>query len=172
MKANLPQNEPKLLAKWAEMRLYDLIRQARSGAPAYVLHDGPPYANGPIHLGHALNKCLKDFVVKSKNMAGFDAPYIPGWDCHGLPIEIKVDQKLGGKKLQMQPLDVRLECRKYAEKFLDLQREQFKRIGVLGRFEKPYSTMTPELYQTIKRLDEHFKSRQQSGMVKSQTTGQ
>jgi len=148
MKANLPQNEPKLLAKWAEMRLYDRIRQARGGAPAYVLHDGPPYANGPIHLGHALNKCLKDFIVKSKNMAGFDAPYIPGWDCHGLPIEIKVDQKLGGKKLQMQPVDVRLECRKYAEKYFDLQREQFKRIGVLGRFEKPYSTMTPE-YESV-----------------------
>ena len=148
MKANLPQNEPKMLARWEEMRLYHRIRQARQGARQYVLHDGPPYANGPIHLGHALNKCLKDFVVKSKNMAGFDAPYIPGWDCHGLPIEIKVDQKLGGKKLQMQPLDVRLECRKYAEKYLDLQRQQFKRIGVVGRFEKPYSTMTPE-YESV-----------------------
>ena len=148
MKAGLPQNEPKILDRWEEMHLYERIREARKGAPAYVLHDGPPYANGPIHLGHALNKCLKDFVVKSKNMAGFDAPYIPGWDCHGLPIEIKVDQQLGGKKLQMQPLDVRLECRKYAEKYLDLQREQFKRIGVLGRFEKPYSTMTPE-YESV-----------------------
>src|SRR6266566_2463079 len=148
MKANLPQNEPKILAHWEEMRIYDRIRQAKAGAPAYVLHDGPPYANGPIHLGHALNKCLKDFVVKSKNMAGFDAPYIPGWDCHGLPIEIKVDQKLGGKKLQMKPVDVRLECRKYAQKYLDLQREQFKRIGVLGRFDKPYSTMTPE-YESV-----------------------
>src|SRR2546430_3358917 len=115
MKANLPQNEPKMLDRWQEMGLYERVREARKGAPAYVLHDGPPYANGPIHLGHALNKCLKDFVVKSKNMAGFDAPYIPGWDCHGLPIEIKVDQQLGGKKLQMKPVDVRLECRKYAE---------------------------------------------------------
>ena len=148
MKANLPQNEPKTLARWEEMRLYHRIRQARKGAQQYVLHDGPPYANGPIHLGHALNKCLKDFVVKSKNMAGFDAPYIPGWDCHGLPIEIKVDQKLGGKKLQMEPSAVRLECRSYAEKYLDLQREQFKRIGVVGRFEKPYSTMTPE-YESV-----------------------
>jgi isoleucyl-tRNA synthetase len=148
MKAGLPQNEPKILERWEEMRLYDRIRQVRKGDPLYVLHDGPPYANGPIHLGHALNKCLKDFVVKSKNMAGFDAPYIPGWDCHGLPIEIKVDQKLGGKKLQMKPLEVRLECRKYAQKYLDLQREQFKRIGVLGRFEKPYSTMTPE-YESV-----------------------
>ena len=148
MKANLPQNEPKILERWEHMGLYHRIREARKGAEAYVLHDGPPYANGPIHLGHALNKCLKDFVVKSKNMAGKDAPYIPGWDCHGLPIEIKVDQQLGGKKLQMQPLDVRLECRKYAQKYLDLQREQFKRIGVLGRFEKPYSTMTPE-YEAV-----------------------
>jgi len=148
MKANLPQNEPKILERWEQSRLYDRIREARKGSPAYVLHDGPPYANGPIHLGHALNKCLKDFVVKSKNMAGFDAPYIPGWDCHGLPIEIKVDQKLGGKKLQMKAVDVRLECRKYAQKYLDLQRQQFKRIGVLGRFEKPYSTMTPE-YESV-----------------------
>ena len=148
MKANLPQNEPKILERWEQSRLYDRIREARKGSPAYVLHDGPPYANGPIHLGHALNKCLKDFVVKSKNMAGFDAPYIPGWDCHGLPIEIKVDQKLGGKKLQMKAVDVRLECRKYAQKYLDLQREQFKRIGVLGRFDKPYSTMTPE-YESV-----------------------
>jgi len=148
MKANLPQNEPKVLDRWAEMGLYQRVREARKGAPLYVLHDGPPYANGPIHLGHALNKCLKDFIVKSKNMAGFDAPYIPGWDCHGLPIEIKVDQQLGGKKLQMKALDVRLECRKYAQKYLDLQREQFKRIGVLGRFEKPYSTMTPE-YEAV-----------------------
>jgi isoleucyl-tRNA synthetase len=148
MKANLPQNEPKTLERWEQARLYERIREARKGSPKYVLHDGPPYANGPIHLGHALNKCLKDFVVKSKNMAGFDAPYIPGWDCHGLPIEIKVDQKLGGKKLQMKAVDVRLECRKYAQKYLDLQREQFKRIGVLGRFDKPYSTMTPE-YESV-----------------------
>jgi isoleucyl-tRNA synthetase len=148
MKANLPQNEPKILERWEQMHLYERIREVRKGSPQYVLHDGPPYANGPIHLGHALNKCLKDFIVKSKNMAGFDAPYIPGWDCHGLPIEIKVDQQLGGKKLQMQPVDVRLECRKYAQKYLDLQRQQFQRIGVLGRFDKPYSTMTPE-YESV-----------------------
>ncbi|GAC1433045.1 MAG: isoleucine--tRNA ligase [Terriglobales bacterium] len=148
MKANLPQNEPRILERWKQMGLYERIRGARKGAPAYILHDGPPYANGPIHLGHALNKCLKDFVVKSKTMGGFDAPYIPGWDCHGLPIEIKVDQQLGGKKLQMKPVDVRLACRKYAEKYLDLQREQFKRIGVLGRFDQPYSTMTPQ-YESV-----------------------
>jgi isoleucyl-tRNA synthetase len=144
MKAGLPQNEPKMLARWEEQRIYDRIREVRKGAPTYVLHDGPPYANGPIHLGTAMNKCLKDFIVKSKNMAGFDSPYVPGWDCHGLPIEIKVDQMLGGKKLQMAAVDVRSECRKYAEKFLDLQRSQFKRIGVFGRFDQPYSTMTPQ----------------------------
>jgi isoleucyl-tRNA synthetase len=148
MKANLPQNEPKVLARWNDMRIYDQIREARRGAPTFILHDGPPYANGPIHLGHALNKCLKDFIVKSRTMAGFDSPYVPGWDCHGLPIEIKVDQQLGGKKLQMDPKDVRLECRKYAEKFLDLQREQFKRIGVFGRFDDPYSTMTAQ-YESV-----------------------
>ncbi len=151
MKANLPQNEPKILARWEETGLYERIREARKGAPAYVLHDGPPYANGPIHLGTALNKCLKDFVVKSKTMAGFDAPYIPGWDCHGLPIEIKVDKELGGKKLQMPVAAVRAACRKYAEKYLDLQRGQFKRIGVFGRWERPYSTMTPQYEAEIVR---------------------
>jgi isoleucyl-tRNA synthetase len=148
MKANLPQNEPKALARWQQMGIYDRIREARRGSPSYVLHDGPPYANGPIHLGHALNKCLKDFIVKSKTMSGFDSPYVPGWDCHGLPIEIKVDQQLGGKKLQMAKLEVREACRKYAQKFLDLQREQFKRIGVFGRWERPYSTMTPQ-YESV-----------------------
>ncbi len=107
-----------------------------------------PTPTALLHLGHALNKCLKDFIVKSKSMAGHDAPYVPGWDCHGLPIEIKVDQQLGKKKLQMNPSDVRLECRKYAEKFLDLQRSQFKRIGVFGRWDRPYSTMTPE-YESV-----------------------
>ena len=155
MKANLAENEPKILEHWHETGLYERIRQARKGEPVYVLHDGPPYANGPIHLGHALNKCLKDFVVKAKNMAAFDAPYIPGWDCHGLPIEIKVDQQLGGKKLKMQPFDVRQECRKYADKYLNLQSQQFQRIGVLGRFERPYSTMTPAYESVV--LETFFK---------------
>jgi isoleucyl-tRNA synthetase len=148
MKANLPQNEPKMLARWEQMKIYERIRQARKGAPQYILHDGPPYTSGPIHLGTALNKCLKDFIVKSKTMAGRDAPYVPGWDCHGLPIEIKVDKELGGKKLQMPATAVRAECRKYAQKFLDLQREQFKRIGVFGRFDRPYATMTPQ-YESV-----------------------
>jgi len=148
MKANLPQNEPKILARWEQTGIYERIRQARKGSPTYILHDGPPYTSGPIHLGTALNKCLKDFIVKSKTMAGFDAPYVPGWDCHGLPIEIKVDKELGGKKLQMRPTDVRAECRKYAQKFLDLQRQQFKRIGVFGRFDRPYATMNPQ-YESV-----------------------
>jgi len=148
MKAGLPQNEPKMLERWEQMGLYERIRQARKGKEKYILHDGPPYTSGPIHLGTAMNKCLKDFIVKSKTMSGFDAPYVPGWDCHGLPIEIKVDKELGGKKLEMHPTDVRLECRKYAQKFLDLQRQQFKRIGVFGRFDKPYATMTPQ-YESV-----------------------
>jgi isoleucyl-tRNA synthetase len=148
MKASLPKNEPKMLERWDEMRLYDRIREAHKGQPIYVLHDGPPYANGPIHLGTAMNKTLKDFVVKSRSMSGFDAPYVPGWDCHGLPIEIKVDDQLGRKKLDMDPLAVREECRKYATKYLDLQREQFKRLGVLGRWERPYSTMDPQ-YESV-----------------------
>ncbi|ABF40862.1 Isoleucyl-tRNA synthetase [Candidatus Koribacter versatilis Ellin345] len=152
MKANLPLNEPKMLARWEEQRIYELIRESRQGKPSYILHDGPPYANGPIHLGHALNKCLKDFVVKSKTMAGFDAPYIPGWDCHGLPIEIKVDEQLGRKKLEMDPLDVRAACAKYALKYLDTQREQFKRLGVFGQWDKPYSTMTPEYESVVLRI--------------------
>jgi len=141
MKANLPQNEPARLAEWESTGLYEKIRGARQGSPKYILHDGPPYANGAIHLGHALNKCIKDFVVKTKTMAGFDAPYVPGWDCHGLPIEIKVDEKLGGKKLEMPAVAVRRACREYAQKFLDLQRSQFKRLGVFGRWDKPYATM-------------------------------
>jgi isoleucyl-tRNA synthetase len=152
MKANLPQNEPKWLEKWEKMGIYAKIRESRKGSPQYVLHDGPPYANGPIHLGTALNKSLKDFVVKSKTMAGFDAPYVPGWDCHGLPIEIKVDESLGRKKLEMAPIAVRKACRKYAEKYLDLQRSQFKRLGVFGRWEQPYSTMDPQYEATIVRV--------------------
>jgi isoleucyl-tRNA synthetase len=144
MKANLPQNEPARLAAWVEQDLYGEIRKARDGAAKYILHDGPPYANGAIHLGHALNKCIKDFVVKTKTMAGFDAPYIPGWDCHGLPIEIKVDEQLGRKKLEMPAVSVRRACREYAQKYVDLQRSQFQRIGVFGRWDAPYLTMSFE----------------------------
>jgi isoleucyl-tRNA synthetase len=141
MKANLPQNEPLRLARWASLRLYEELRKACQGRPVYLLHDGPPYANGPIHLGHALNKGLKDFVVKSKTMAGYDAPFVPGYDCHGLPIEIKVDEKLGRQKLTMPVPEVLDACRAYAQKYVDMQTEQFERIGCFGRWQTPYKTM-------------------------------
>ncbi|MGH9376658.1 MAG: isoleucine--tRNA ligase [Terriglobia bacterium] len=141
MKANLPQTEPARLAQWKQIDLYGSIRQARKGSPLFTLHDGPPYANGRIHLGTALNKILKDFIVKSKTMAGFNAPYVPGWDCHGLPIEINVDKELGQRKAQMSASAIRRECRRYAEKFVDLQREDFKRLGILGEWDAPYLTM-------------------------------
>jgi isoleucyl-tRNA synthetase len=148
MKANLPQNEPKTLARWQEIDLYKKLREVGKGRPRYVLHDGPPYANGNIHLGHAFNKILKDFIVKSKTMAGFDSPYIPGWDCHGLPIEIKVDSLLGSKKASMTQAEIRAECRKYADKFVDLQRQDFIRLGVFGRWNDYYSTMSAE-YESV-----------------------
>jgi isoleucyl-tRNA synthetase len=142
MKANLPQNEPLRLARWTELRLYEEMRKACHGRPVYLLHDGPPYANGPIHLGHALNKGLKDFVVKSKTMAGFDAPFVPGYDCHGLPIEIKVEEQLGRKRLELPVAEIFKACRAYAQKYIDLQTAQFERIGCFGRWDKPYKTMT------------------------------
>jgi isoleucyl-tRNA synthetase len=149
MKANLPQNEPKMLERWEQMRIYDRIRESSAGRPKYVLHDGPPYANGNIHLGHAFNKILKDFVVKSKTMAGFDSPYVPGWDCHGLPIEIKVDTELDARKKGMSALAIREACRKYAAKYVELQKEDFKRLGIFGDWEKPYLTMSPDYQATI-----------------------
>jgi len=141
MKANLPASEPQVIARWQEQDLYGQIRAARAGAPTFILHDGPPYANGRIHLGTALNKILKDFVVKSKTMAGFDAPYVPGWDCHGLPIELKVDRELGPKKRAMNIAEFRRACRAYAERFVGIQREDFRRLGVLGDWFNPYLTM-------------------------------
>ena len=143
MKANLPIAEPKMLARWEQELLYHRIREVRTGRPQYVLHDGPPYANGNIHAGTAFNKILKDFIVKSKSMAGFDAPYVPGWDCHGLPIEFKVDQELGKRKASMSIADIRAECREFAAKFVNIHRTEFKRLGILGRWEDPYLTMSP-----------------------------
>jgi isoleucyl-tRNA synthetase len=156
MKANLPLNEPARLAWWQQQDLYGKIREARAGEAKYILHDGPPYANGAIHLGHALNKCIKDFVVKTKNMAGFDAPFVPGWDCHGLPIEIKVDEQLGRKKLEMEPIAVRRACREYAAKYVDLQRSQFERLGILGRWNDPYLTMSLSYEASIAETFYHF----------------
>ncbi len=145
-KGNLPQNEPLRLARWAEMDLYGQLRHVRAGKPLFVLHDGPPYANGRIHLGHVLNKVLKDFCVKSRSMMGHWSPYVPGWDCHGLPIEIKVEEELGAHKNEMPVIDIRRAARRHAEKFLALQREDFKRLGILGEWENPYQTMN-YLYQ-------------------------
>jgi len=148
MKANLPAAEPVLLQRWEKEKLYQRIRASRAGRPTYILHDGPPYANGRIHLGTAFNKILKDFIVKSKTMAGFDSPYVPGWDCHGLPIEIKVDSDLGARKAQMSTAEIRRACRQYAEKYVNLQRQDFKRLGVLGQWDDPYLTMSAE-YQAV-----------------------
>jgi isoleucyl-tRNA synthetase len=149
MKAGLPLNEPKQLAEWEEKKLYHRIQQARSGAPSYVLHDGPPYPTGTIHLGTGLNKILKDMVVKSKTMAGFRAPYVPGWDCHGLPIETQVEKELGGKKGSVPPGEFRRMCREFASRYVDQHRRDFKRLGVLGQWEDPYLTMSPQYEATI-----------------------
>ncbi len=144
MKANLNQREPEMLAKWEQAGLYSKLEQAGAGKPLYILHDGPPYANGHIHIGHALNKTLKDIVLKVKRMEGFHAPYVPGWDCHGLPIELQVEKNLGSKKHQISKLEMRRECRSYAAKFVQIQKEEFKRLGILGDWENPYLTMNYE----------------------------
>ena len=141
MKANLAQKEPELLKNWAETGLYEKIRDGARGRETYILHDGPPYANGSIHLGTALNKILKDMVIKSRNMSGLDSIYVPGWDCHGLPIEHQVDKELGEKRRTMSQTEKRRACRHYAEKYVDIQREQFKRLGVFGEWDNPYLTM-------------------------------
>ena len=153
MKANLPQREPELLAWWEQERLYERIQAAgqNENRPLYVLHDGPPYANGRIHIGHALNKILKDLIVKSKTMAGFRVPYVPGWDCHGLPIEHQVLKELGDKKKGLDVPAIRKLCRDYAEKYVNLQREEFNRLGVLGDWAHPYLTMDPAYEATILR---------------------
>lgn len=159
MKAQLAQKEPEIIKKWDGMNLYERIIQSRKDRPTFVLHDGPPYANGHIHLGTALNKILKDFIVKSRTMMGYLSPYIPGWDCHGLPIEIRVDQLLGTRKKEMSVIDIREECRKYALKFIDIQREEFRRLGVFGDWKNPYLTMNPGYEADILRfLAEFFAS--------------
>lgn len=144
MKANLNQREPEILARWQKDDLYGLIEKAGHGRPKYLLHDGPPYANGHIHIGHALNKILKDVVLKVKRMSGFHAPYVPGWDCHGLPIELQVEKNLGSKKHEISKLEMRKLCREYAAKFVAIQGAEFQRLGVLGEWDKPYLTMNYE----------------------------
>src|ERR1041385_1688058 len=141
MKANLPQREPEWLAWWEQIRLYEAIQDVRRDHPLYVLHDGPPYANGRIHIGHALNKILKDIIVKSKTMAGYRSPYVPGWDCHGLPIEHQVLKELGEKKKGLDTTAIRKLCRDYAWKYFQIQRDEFVRLGVQGDWGHPYLTM-------------------------------
>ena len=144
MRASLAQREPKMLKRWYDEDLYGQIRAAAKGREAFVLVDGPPYANGKIHLGHAVNKILKDIVVKSRTLSGFDAPYIPGWDCHGLPIELQVEKKKGKVGTKLDARAFRQACRDYALRQVDSQREDFKRLGVLGDWDNPYLTMDPK----------------------------
>ena len=151
MKANLTQREPELLAYWEKEKLYEKIRQSAKGKPQFVFHDGPPYANGHIHIGHALNKLLKDFIVKIMNMKGFDSGFIPGWDCHGLPIEHKVGKKLKEKKLSLGKSEIRKQCRVYAQEFVGIQKEEFKRLGVFADWENPYLTMDFSYEATVVR---------------------
>ena len=156
MKANLPTAEPETLARWSAMDLYGKIRESRRGAPKFVLHDGPPYANGNIHIGTAMNKILKDLVVKSRSMAGFDAPYVVGYDCHGLPIELKVDRELGPKKRDMSVADFCRACRAYAERFVGTMTGQFQRLGILGTWDAPYLTMDFRYQAAIARAFGRF----------------
>ncbi|MFN3406985.1 MAG: class I tRNA ligase family protein, partial [Caldimicrobium sp.] len=148
MKANLTEREPLFLEFWEKERIYEKILERRKGGPVFILHDGPPYANGHIHLGTALNKILKDIIVKSKILMGYYVPFIPGWDCHGLPIELNVERELKVKRGELPPLTIREACRKYAERFINIQREEFKRLGVFAFWEKPYLTMD-SLYEAV-----------------------
>src|SRR4051812_10977509 len=152
MKADLVAREPQRLEKWYASRLYERIQAARAGAEKFVLHDGPPFANGDVHIGNALNKILKDIIVKYKTLRGFCAPYVPGWDCHGLPIEFKVSQEMrktstemaGASSSDFDAATIRKKCDAYARKYIDIQREQFKRLGILGEWENPYLTLDKE----------------------------
>lgn len=159
MRAGLPKLEPKLLERWAKIGLYDKVRETSKGRPKFVLHDGPPYANGNIHIGHALNKILKDLVVKSQQMLGHDSNYVPGWDCHGLPIEWKIEEqyRAKGKNKDEVPInEFRKECREFADKWVDIQREEFKRLGIVGDWDNPYLTMAYPAEATIAREISRF----------------
>jgi isoleucyl-tRNA synthetase len=153
MKANLAQAEPKMLAWWDEIGIYKRLRESAADRPLWILHDGPPYANGSIHMGHVLNKVLKDVVVKSRSMLGFNAVYVPGWDCHGLPIEHQVDKELGldtasiDVRQAMDPIEKRRRCREFAGKYIDIQRQEFRRLGVFGDWDNPY--LDAPAYQAV-----------------------
>src|ERR1700737_1913591 len=148
MKANLAAREPEILQAWEETRLYEQIQKARQDRELFVLHDGPPFANGDVHMGTALNKILKDLIVKSRSMLGFRAPFVPGWDCHGLPIEFKVVKESRG----LSPLEVRQRSEQYARKYIDIQRNQFRRLGVFGDWENPYLTLDPSYEAEILKV--------------------
>src|SRR6266851_3736007 len=148
MKAGLPQNEPKQLTAWQESHLYERILEARKGKPLFVLHDGPPYPTGEIHLGTGFNKILKDLVVKTRSMAGHYAPYVPGWDCHGLPIETQAEKELGGKG-KVPPAEFRKLCREFAARYVEQHKRDFKRLGIVGRGNDPYLTMSFDYEATI-----------------------
>src|SRR5215510_219137 len=153
MRGDLAKREPEILARWSETRLYERICAARAGAPVFVLHDGPPYSNGNIHYGHILNKLLKDIVVKSRTMAGFRAPYVPGWDTHGLPIELAIerDPQIRERRSAMTSAEVRRLCREFALRYVDIQRIEFRRLGVLGDWQRPYLTLDPSYEAAIAR---------------------
>jgi isoleucyl-tRNA synthetase len=159
MKASLSQREPQRLKQWQQQDLYGKIRRASAGKPTFILHDGPPYANGELHVGHAVNKILKDIIVKSKTLAGFDAPYVPGWDCHGLPIGLNVEKEVGKPGVKVSEDEFRRKCREYARRQVDIQREGFQRMGVLGDWDNPYLTMDFEfeanIIRTLGRIIEH-----------------
>ena len=142
MKGNLPNKEPNYIKKWEEHKIYE--KGLSKGKESFILHDGPPYANGNTHIGHALNKILKDIIIKYKTLQGYKAPYIPGWDTHGLPIELKVMEKLGSKAKDMTALEIRKLCKEYALRWVDIQREEFIRMGVIGKWEDPYLTLKPQ----------------------------
>ena len=151
MRGNLAKREPEMLARWEADGLYQHIRETSAGRPTFILHDGPPYANGDIHIGHVVNKVIKDLIVKSKQLAGFDSPYVPGWDCHGLPIENKVEGLIGKAGDKVTEAEFRQRCREYASEQIDSQRIEFKRLGVFGDWDNPYLTMTFENEANIVR---------------------
>jgi isoleucyl-tRNA synthetase len=151
MKADLPRREPQTQERWKQMDIYGFIRRSLKGKKKYILHDGPPYANGDIHIGHVLNKTLKDIVVKYKTMQGYDSAYVPGWDCHGLPVEHQLFKELGIKKAEINQVDFRKKAYDYAMKFVNLQREQFKRLGVFGDWDNPYLTLDRQYEEAIVR---------------------
>ena len=159
MKAGLSQREPKRLDQWQQRDLYRRIREASAGRPKFILHDGPPYANGDIHIGHAVNKILKDIIVKARTLDGYDAPYVPGWDCHGLPIELNVEKKVGKPGHKVSASEFRQRCRTYAAGQVNQQAEDFKRMGVVGDWDNPYLTMNfdfeAEIVRTLGRIIEN-----------------